>query len=90
MIIGRDPMLKLGMIANFKRNVPEWDGVDVHTEQPNWRALGPGKPDFTKGKIRYLSIQTVEPVSTNKSTERTIKVLDSTHERYNIKKVVLS
>ena len=29
MIIGRDLMLQLGLLANFKRQVLQWDGVNV-------------------------------------------------------------
>ena len=32
MIIGRDLMVQLGLIANFKRQILQWDGATIHME----------------------------------------------------------
>ena len=34
MIIGRDLMVQLGLMADFKRQVLQWDGATVHMKEP--------------------------------------------------------
>ena len=34
MIIGRDLMVQLGLTADFKRQVLQWDGATVHMKDP--------------------------------------------------------
>ena len=51
MIIGRDLMVQLGLTANFKRQVLQWDGATVHMKEP--RNLI-GKSDLTKREMRKV------------------------------------
>ena len=35
MIIGRDLMAQLGLTADFKRQVLQWDGATAHMKEPS-------------------------------------------------------
>ena len=84
MIIGRDLMIQLGMLARFKCQVLCWDGVTVPMTQPR-SVLG--KSYLNVHEMHKVSIQTTEPVSTIEATERLVKTLDSVYEKANLKEV---
>ena len=60
-IIGHDLMVQLGMTADFKRKVLQWNGYTVHMKESSSLL---GKSDLTKRKMRKVVMQTVEPDST--------------------------
>ena len=78
MIIGRDLMVQLGLTANFKRQVLQWDGATVHMKESS-NLLG--QSNLTKRKMREVVMQTIEPASTQEATERMVKILDSTYAK---------
>ena len=61
MIIGRDLMVQLGLMAEFKRQVLQWDVATVHMKEPGGLL---GKYNLNKRKIRNVVMQTAEPDST--------------------------
>ena len=61
MIIGRDLMVQIGLLADFKLQVLQWDGVTVNMKEP--RSLL-GKFDLTKREMSEVVMLTAEPVST--------------------------
>ena len=44
-----------------------------------------GKSDLTRHEMRKVAMQTAEPASTRKATERLVRILDSTYKRSNLK-----
>ena len=56
MIICRDPMLQLGLLAEFKRRVLKRYGVTVPMKEPRGML---GKSYLTSHKMREVVIQTV-------------------------------
>ena len=70
MIIGRDLMVQLGLSANFKRQVLQWDGTTLPMKEPSDLL---GKSDLNKREIRKVVIHTAEPDSTREATERLVK-----------------
>ena len=56
MIIGRDMMVQLGLTADFKRQVLQWDGATVNMKEP--RGLL-GQYNLTKRKMREVVMKTV-------------------------------
>ena len=50
-------MVQLGLTANFKRQVCQWDGATVNMKEPSRLRE---KSDRTKRKIRKVVIQTEE------------------------------
>ena len=87
MIIIRDLMVHLGLTADFKRQVIQWDGTTVRMKES--RSLL-GRSDLTKREMRKVVMQTAEPASTQEATERMVKTLDSTYAKSYIKQVVNS
>ena len=61
MIIGRDLMVKLGLSAEFKLQVLQWDGVTSPMKEPICLL---GKSYSTSRKMREVVIQNAEPAST--------------------------
>ena len=60
MIIGRDLMVQLGLTADFKRQVLQWDVATVHMKE-HISLLG--KSDQTKHEMRNVIMKTAEPDS---------------------------
>ena len=85
MIIGWDLMVKLGLTADFKRQVLQWDGTTVHMKESR-NLLG--KSDLTKREMRKVVMKTAEPASTREDTEIMVKILDSTYAKAELKHVV--
>ena len=85
MIIGRDLMAQLGLMDNFKRKVLQRDGTNVHMKDPS-NFLG--QPDLSKREMREVIMQNSEPDSTQEATERTVKNLNSTYKKADLKKLV--
>ena len=86
-IIGRDLMVQLGLTADFKRQVLQWDGATVHMKDSR-NFLG--QSDLTKREIRGVATQTAEPASMREATERMAKILDSTYAKATLEQVVKS
>ena len=61
MIIGRDLMVQLGILAEFKHKILQWDGAKVPMKEPSCML---GKTDITSHEMCEVVIQTKEPVST--------------------------
>ena len=72
MSIGRELMVQLGLTADFKHQVLQWDGPTVHMKES--RGLL-GKSDQNKRDMRKLVMQTTELSSTREATERMVKIL---------------
>ena len=85
MIIGRDLMVQLGLVAYFKRQVLQWDGTTVHMNESR-NLLG--KSNLTKREIRKVVMQIAEPAFTREATEIMLKILDNTYETAGLKHVV--
>ena len=71
MIIGRELMVQLGLTANFKQQVLQWDGATLHMKEP--RCLL-GKSDLNKRDMRKLVMKTTELSSTREATERMVNI----------------
>ena len=65
MIIVRDLMVQIGLMANFKRQVIQWYGAIVHMKEP---ISFLGKSDLTKRDMRKMVRQTEELASTQEDT----------------------
>ena len=84
MIIGRDLMVKLGLITDYKRKVLIWDEVSVpmrsvyHTDS---------KPTFSRAEIKQIMTQTAEPIATQEATERIVRILNSKYEKTDLDQV---
>ena len=85
MIIGRDLMIQLGLIDDFKQQVLQWDGATVHMKEPR-NLLG--QSDLTKRKICEVAIQTAEPASNREATERMVKILENNYAKSDLENVV--
>ena len=55
MIVDRDLMVQLGLIADFKRQVLQWDGATVHMKE-TINLLG--KSNITKHEMSEVVMQT--------------------------------
>ena len=85
MIIGRDLMVQLGLTANFKHQVLQWDGTTVHmNESRNFL----GQPDLTKREMREVVMHTKEPAYTREATEKMVEIIYSTYAKADLKQVV--
>ena len=84
MIIGRDLMVQLGLTADFKCQVLQWDCDTVHMKEPSGLLV---KSDLTKRDMREVVMHTTEPASTREATEGMVKILDSTYVKADIKHV---
>ena len=85
MIIGRDLMVQLGLMANFNRQFLQWDGATFYIKDPSsliW------KPDLPKREIREVMMQNVEPASTREATDRIVKIIDSTYAKSDLEHTV--
>ena len=77
-------MVQLGLTADFKRQVLQWDGTTVHMKDSS-NFLG--KSDLTKCERCEVVMQTAAPDSTQKATDRMVKILYSTYEKSDLKQV---
>ena len=77
-------MVQLVLLVDFKCKVLQWDGVTVPMKEPIGMI---GKSDLTSHEMREVDMQTAEPASTRASTERLVRILDSTYVRANFKQV---
>ena len=59
MIIGSDLLVQIGLLAEFKHQVLQWDGVTVPMKEHSGML---GKSDITSREIYEVVIQTAEPV----------------------------
>ena len=84
MIIGRDLMVHLGPTTDFKRQVLQWDGANLHMKEPSSLL---GQSDLTKREMSEVVMQTAEPDSTREATERMVKILDSIYVKADLSKV---
>ena len=71
-------MVYLGLTADFKRQVLQWNSATVHMRDPRYFL---GKSDLTKHEMREVVMQTAEPASTQEDTERILKILDITYAK---------
>ena len=55
MIIGRDLMVQLGILSDFKCQLLQWDGTTVPMKEPSGMI---GKSDLNKRKMRKVVMQT--------------------------------
>ena len=85
MIICRDLMVQLGLTADFKRQVLQWDGTTVHMKEP--RNLI-GLSNLTKRQMCEVMMQIAESSYTRKTTERMVKTLNSNYAKADIEQVV--
>ena len=87
MIIFRYLMVKLGTIADFKRNFLEWDSNVVPMKDTVHRI---GKLRLADYKIKYSVMQTTEPPFTKELTERIFRILHITYNIFDLEKVTPS
>ena len=83
-IVVNDLNVQLGLTADFKRQVLQWDGATVYMKEPSGLL---GKYDINKRDIREVVMHTAEPDSTREATEKMVKILDSTYEKACLKQV---
>ena len=74
--------IKLGLTANFKRQLLQWDGATVSMKNHSCRI---GKSDLSERKMREVEVKTTEPASTRETTERLVKILNSTYKKAYLK-----
>ena len=70
MIIGHALMEKLGLLAEFKRKVLQWDSGTTPMKEPGGML---SQTYITRREIHEVVMQTAEPVSTREATERLVK-----------------
>ena len=83
-IIGRDLMVQLGLMAYFKLQVLQWYGATVYMKEPICLL---DKSNLNKRKIQEVVMQAAEPAYTIEATERMVKILDSTYVKAYLKQV---
>ena len=84
MIIFYDLMVKLDLLADYQRQLLQWDGITVPMKEPIGLL---GKSYLTNRNMHELVMQTAEPVSTIEATERLVKILNSTFSKSDLKQV---
>ena len=84
MIIGREPMVQLCLLSEFKLQVLQWDGVTTPIKEPIGML---GKSDLTSHEMCKVVINTRELVSTIEATERLVKILHSKYAKEDLKEV---
>ena len=70
MIIFRDLMVQLGLTANYKWQVIQWDGAAVHIKELSGLL---GQSVQTKHEMRKVVMQNSGPASKQEATERMVK-----------------
>ena len=77
MIIGLDLMSELGLIINCRKNVIDWEDIQIPMTSKGTR--------FTERKqLKALLLSTEEPVSTASEKSRLINILDAKYEKANL------
>ena len=84
MIIGRELMVQLGLLSNFKSQVLQWYGVTMTMKEPIGLL---DKSDLTSCEMSEVVIQTAEPVSIREATERLVKTLEINCAEADLKQV---
>ena len=82
MIIVHDLTVQLYLTANFKHQFIQWDGAALPMKEPSGLI---GKSDSNKRDMREVVIHNAEPASKRETTERVVKVLDSTYAKADLK-----
>ena len=77
-------MVQLGLTADFKRQVFQWDGGAVHMKGPSGLL---GKSDLTNREMREVVIQTAELDFTREATELMVKILNITFAKAELNQV---
>ena len=83
-IIGHDVMAQLGLKANFKHKVLQWDDNTVSMKKTSGLL---GKSNLTKRNMREVDLQTSETASTIEAIELIVKIIDSTYVKADLKQV---
>ena len=84
-IINRNMMVKLGLSANFKRQLFHLDGATSQMKQPRDMM---GQTDLTSREIHEVVMQTSKLVSTREATERLVKTFANTYAESDLEQVV--
>ena len=84
-VIGRDLMVQLGLLANFKHQIFQSNGIITPMKEPNSLIR---KSDITSCDMHEVVIKTLEPFSTRIYTEILVKILDITYVRAYLKQVI--
>ena len=77
-------MVQLGLRADFKRQVLQWDSATVHIKEPSNFIE---EFDLTKREISEVVIQTEGSSSIREATEWMVKIFDSAYVKLDLKKV---
>ena len=75
MIICRDLIVQLGLTADYKGQVLQWDGATINMKELSGLL---GQSVLTKHEIREVVMQNSGPASTQEATEKMVKIIDST------------
>ena len=82
MIIDCDLMVQLGLTAEFKRQVLQWNGATVHMKE---HICLIGKSGLNKSEMHEVVMQTIEPDSIREATERMVNFFDSSYAKSDLK-----
>lgn len=83
MIIGRDLMVELGLIINFKDKKVSWEGIDMPMRDFNQLR----KLNLSRREMRAVIQASHEPIVTEEATKRMIKILDSNYKKADLAQV---
>ena len=78
MIVGRDLMLALGMIIDFKYQVTRWDNIGI----PMNRKI------TNKKELNAVFEKSMESTVVKEATNRVTRILDATYERADLNKII--
>ena len=81
MIIGRDLMIQIGLLNNFRREVIKRDGVTLSVKE---LICLPGQTYITSSEMRKMLIQIVEQVPAKEATEILVKLSTVPMRRQNL------
>ena len=84
MIIDRYLITQLGLTTKFKCQILQWDGATVPMKEPIGLLW---KSDLNKRNMHGVVMQTAEPASTRKATDRLVKILGSYYLKAELKQV---
>ena len=84
MIIVCELMEQIFLKASFGSQILEWGKTEITTKYPDNFLV---QPDLTKCYMGNMVIDNSEPYSTRQTTERVVKIFNSTYARYNLDKV---
>ena len=77
-------MAQLGLKANFKHKVLQWDDNTVSMKKTSGLL---GKSNLTKRNMREVVMQNSEPASIREATQRMVKIIDITYAKVDLKQV---